>query len=297
MFKMQQLRVIAAISETGSLSAAGERIGLTQPALSKCVKEMERQLGTELMVRTSRGVTLTPHGLSVARRAEAIARELDKMAEEFSWLRGEITGELSLGLTALGASPFLARAIGDFRAMHPKVRLRINELRSDQIVNLIRNGALHCGILTAYGNARPEGLECHTINEFEVAIVRGGVHRAPVYIDDLMDSEWIEYNPENSDEGYIAALNRELGTRHPVKVTHCSSVRLSVMLAMEFGAVCHFVREAIPTFSEDIAEGRLSVLQIDRKLPSMNLALVHPDRDLLSPTAREFTKLIRARSG
>jgi DNA-binding transcriptional LysR family regulator len=293
MFKMQQLRIIAAIAESGSMSAAAERVGLTQPALSKCVKEMERQLGVDLMVRSPRGVTLTAHGQSVARRAMTIGRELDKLSDDFSWLNGDLTGELSLGLTALGASEFLAGAIGAFRAKHPKVRLTINELRSDQIVNLVRSGALHCGIVTTYGESRPEGLEYHLIKQFEVAFVRGGAHSNNATLEELMELEWIECNQEGFELGYIATLARELGVGHPQKVTHCSSVWLSVMLAAEFGAICYFARESIPYFKQHIARGRMTVLQLDRAVPKMKLALVHAERDTLSPASREFTKLIR----
>ncbi len=296
MFKMQQFRLFAAIAEAGSINAAAEIVGLSQPALSKAVKEMERQLGVELMVRTSRGISLTPHGLAVARRANSIGRELERLAEEFSWLQGEIAGEVSVGITALGVTQQLANAISAFHLAHPKVRISVNEQRSDQILNLVRNGLLDCGILTIYGNSPPEGLEYFLIKSHEVAMVRGGRHSPRMSLDDAMACEWVDYIQEDLGISYISTLTRELGVKHPPKVLHCSSVRLSVLLAIELGAICHFVRGAIPAFRREIEGGRLSVLELDYPLPPMNLGMIHRDREVLSPAAREFAKLVRSMS-
>jgi DNA-binding transcriptional LysR family regulator len=296
MLKLQQFRLFAAIAEAGSFSAAAEIVGLSQPALSKSVKEMERQLGVELLVRTTRGVHLTSHGAAVAKRAVSIRRELDKMLEDFGWICGEITGEISIGVTALGASRPLAQAVGALRTAHPKVRTMIRELRSSQILDLVRNGALDCGLLTTYGHFMPEDLEYSIIESYDVAIVWGGRHQGTMSLDEVMNCEWVDYNAENSEEGYISTLTRDLDLRPPPNVVHCSSVRLSVLLAAELGAVCHFVRQAIPSFHQEIEAGRLSVLELDRAIPKMNLMLVHADRDFLSPAAREFTKLIRSGS-
>jgi DNA-binding transcriptional LysR family regulator len=216
------------------------------------------------------------------------------MSEDFSWFNGEITGEISIGITALGTSRPLAQAVRALRTIHPKVRTAIRELGSSQILDLVRNGALDCGLLTTYGHFVPEGLECSMIASYDVAIVRGGRHQGTISLDEVMNCEWVDYNAENSEEGYIFTLTRDLNLRPPPNVIHCSSVRLSVLLAAELGAVCHFVRQAIPSFRHEIEEGRLSVLQLDRAIPRMNLALVHADRDFLSPAVREFTRVIRS---
>jgi DNA-binding transcriptional LysR family regulator len=294
MLKLQQLRLFGAIAEAGSFSAAAERVGLSQPALSKSVKDMERELGAKLLLRSSRGISLTSYGNAVAKRAASIERELEKLTEDFSWLRGEIAGDLSIGVTALGASGPLARAIGIFRARHPGVRIEIRELRSDQIFDLIRNGLLDCGLLTTYGEGEPEGLEHIRLASFDVAIVRGGRHPARMALAELTQHEWVDYEPVGSNQSYLATLARDLGLPPPTSVLYCSSVRFSVLLAAEVGALCHFIREAIPSFHTEIEDGHLTVLDLDCRLPSMNLAFIHIDREHLSPAAREFSKIVRS---
>jgi molybdate transport repressor ModE-like protein len=294
MLKLQQLKLFGAIAETGSFSAAAEQVGLSQPALSKSVKDMERALGAQLLVRSPRGISLTSYGNVVARRAASIQRELEKLNDDFSWLRGEIVGELAIGVTALGASSPFARAIGSFRARHPAVRIEVREMRSDQIFDLVRNGLLDCGLLTTYGKDEPEGLEHVRLASYEVAIVRGGRHPSRMPITELAEHEWVDYEPVGSSESYLATLARDLGLATPPNVLYCSSVRFSVLLAAEVGALCHFIREAIPSFRAEIEDGRLTVLDLGCELPSMNLAFVHVDREHLSPAAREFSKIMRS---
>jgi DNA-binding transcriptional LysR family regulator len=293
MLKLQQLRLFGAIAETGSFSAAAEKVGLSQPALSKSVKDMERELGARLLLRSSRGITLTSYGNAVAKRAASIHRELERLNDDFAWLRGEIAGELSIGVTALGASGPFARAIGTFRTRHPAVRIEIRQLRSDQIFDLVRNGLLDCGLLTTYGDDEPGGLEHVRMASYDVAIVRGGRHPPRMSLTELMQHEWVDYEPVGSSEGYLATLARDLGLPPPARVLYCSSVRFSVLLAAELGALCHFIREAIPSFRTEIENGRLTVVDPNCKLPSMNLAFIHVDRETLSPAAREFSKIVR----
>jgi hypothetical protein len=113
-------------------------------------------------------------------------------------------------------------------------------------------------------------------------------------ITELTQHEWVDYEPVGSGESYLATLAKDLGLATPPSVLYCSSVRLSVLLAVEIGALCHFIREAIPSFRTEIEDGRLTVLDLGCDLPSMNLAFVHVDREHLSPAAREFSKILRS---
>ena len=90
--KLNQLRDFIAVVEHGSLRLAAAQLGLTAAALSKSLSALEEELHVQLLVRHSRGITLTPFGHTFLARARRIASEAQKATEEMAQLRGEREG-------------------------------------------------------------------------------------------------------------------------------------------------------------------------------------------------------------
>ena len=86
--RLHHLRDLLAVVETGSLRAAARKLGLTQPSLTKSLRQLEEQTALALLVRSSHGVTLTSAGQRVVERARAIESEIRRTAEDLELLRG-----------------------------------------------------------------------------------------------------------------------------------------------------------------------------------------------------------------
>jgi molybdate transport repressor ModE-like protein len=95
--KLPHLRLIAAIEDTGMVSAAAQALNMSQPAASRMIGEMETLMEAQLCERLSRGVRLTPLGQALARQARSVLLQLAQAEQEFDDLRAGRRGVVSLG--------------------------------------------------------------------------------------------------------------------------------------------------------------------------------------------------------
>lgn len=150
---LRQIEALAALAAAGSFSRAAERLGMSQPALSQAVRDLERALGVRLVDRTSRRVALTAAGLRfadrAARGAEAIAAAVAE-ARDTGALRA---GRLRLAAPPLIAATILPRAAATFAAAHPGVALSIADVGQAEVVARLRDGRADLGLGTVAADA------------------------------------------------------------------------------------------------------------------------------------------------
>ncbi|WP_030906737.1 LysR substrate-binding domain-containing protein [Streptomyces sp. NRRL F-5126] len=137
--KLRHLRYVVAIAEQGSLVAAAERLHITQPVLTRGLRELEAILGVELFVRSSRGMAPTLFGDVFVDHAQAVLAELRRAGRHIEELAEGHAGTVTVGLFLAGASVLLPRAVARVKAKYPDLTV------------LIRHGspeALHEALLT-----------------------------------------------------------------------------------------------------------------------------------------------------
>lgn len=125
--KLSHLRDILAVSEHGSLRAAGRHLGIAQPAITRSIREIEHELGVPLFERHAKGVRLTPMGEVFVRRATTIDSELRRAREEIGQLKGRATGQVTVALSTASSIALLPRVVADFRRRYPEALLKISE--------------------------------------------------------------------------------------------------------------------------------------------------------------------------
>jgi DNA-binding transcriptional LysR family regulator len=169
--ELLDLRAFLAIMETGSFHKAAEIVNLSQPALSRRIKQLEATIGAPLLERTTRKVTPTTVGRDLQ---PLLQRLLDEL--ETSVLSMSETGKLQHGQVTIACVPtaafyFLPRVIRRFHTQHPKIRIRILDLSAGEGLRSVANGECEFGI-SMLGSADPDvtftplvedpfGLACH----------------------------------------------------------------------------------------------------------------------------------------
>ena len=145
---LANLNAFIAIAETGSFSGAGERLHLTQPAISKRIAGLEQQLDVRLFDRLGREVTLTEAGRALLPRAYQILNVLDDTRRALTNLTGEVSGRLTLATShhiGLHRLPPLLRA---FTRAHPQVALDIQFLDSEVAYEEVLHGRAELAVIT-----------------------------------------------------------------------------------------------------------------------------------------------------
>lgn len=205
--KLTALQAFVAAIDDGSLRKAAVRLGLSQPALSKMLRELELELGASLVERSTRGVLPTAQGKVLYERASAAARELSRAVEEIGQLGGRMVGELSVTAVPLAVMLLIPEALRTFGREFPEMRLRISEeLYIAQLARLRnREADVALGPIPqdlAQGEFQVEPL----IPIAMVAVVRKGNPLARVRrLAELQDARWV-YTGTAGDTGYAREL-------------------------------------------------------------------------------------------
>jgi DNA-binding transcriptional LysR family regulator len=191
--KLTQLSYVAAIAERGSLRAAARHLGVAQPAFSRSIAELERELGAPLFERRAKGMAATPLGQAFAKRAVAILNDVERAKDEFAQLRGHAVGSVTVGLSIAAHLRLLPKALRPFRSRYPKVRLRIMEGLYPTLAPALLDGSVDFYVGPDPGLKLPQTLRKEVVLSGERAVLcRIGHPLANVTsLKQLGEAEWI----------------------------------------------------------------------------------------------------------
>jgi DNA-binding transcriptional LysR family regulator len=155
--ELRQLAYLVAVAETGNFTRAAARVHVSQPGISAQIRQLERELGAELIDRSGRVATLTPAGRAAIDHARDALAAADALRRAVDEVRGLLTGTLSIGMiTGCRITP-LFDALAGFHDAHPNVDVTLFEAGSDVLTAQVRAGTTDVALIGA--PAVPEGLE------------------------------------------------------------------------------------------------------------------------------------------
>ena len=143
-----QLKAFVAVVDQGGFTAASRRLGLSQPAVSRAVATLEKELGLRLVVRSRDGLSLTEAGSLALTHAREAARHLSLMHTEIAALAGEITGTLSLASLPSVTGTLVAPQLQTFTERHPAVTMRLLEGSEQEVRDWLDQGAAEAGVVS-----------------------------------------------------------------------------------------------------------------------------------------------------
>jgi DNA-binding transcriptional LysR family regulator len=157
------LALFNAVAQAGGISRGAEQARVSQPAVSKQIKELEGALKVQLLERLPRGTRLTEAGCILAGYAERLAaleREAARAIEEF---RGLKRGRLAIGASTTIGAYLLPQVMGEFHQLHPQVELQLEVANTEDVQKLLRSGAVEIGLTEGIGEA--EGLDSEVFHQ------------------------------------------------------------------------------------------------------------------------------------
>jgi len=149
------LQAFIAVAESGSFSRAGERIFLTQPAISKRIAALEQDIGARLFDRVGRKIHLTPAGEALLLRTRAVLSELEDIKRDITNLSGTIAGELSVATSHHIGLHRLPGPLKQFHETYTQVRLNLHFMDSEKACNAVARGELELAVVTLPPSADP----------------------------------------------------------------------------------------------------------------------------------------------
>ena len=146
MITLRQLRYLTSLARHRHFGRAAEDCAVTQPALSMQVRELEREIGTELVERRPGEITLTDTGIEVAERAEHILAATRDLID-FVRHRDVLSGALKLVIIPTVAPYVLPRVLPWLQSTHPRLRLEVRETQTNVLLDELARGELDCVML------------------------------------------------------------------------------------------------------------------------------------------------------
>lgn len=153
--KDHQLRALLQVAEQGSIRGAAKALHLSQSALTKALRELEADVGAELLLRSYKGVEFTPAGQSLLSRARLAQSTLDKAREEIRWLRGGAGIQVTVGVTPAIAATALPRVLNEFEREQPDASLTLVEGMLTNVLPGLMEGRIDFAIAAAQPDELP----------------------------------------------------------------------------------------------------------------------------------------------
>jgi len=144
---LRQLRVFQAVAAQGSFTRAGAQVGLSQPAVSRCVTELEQQLGLKLLDRTTREVVLTAAGRNLAARLERVLDDLDAALLDVRGLATQRQGRVRIASSPTLSANLLPECIARCQREHPGLALVLLDRMQHDALASVRSGEVDFGVV------------------------------------------------------------------------------------------------------------------------------------------------------
>lgn len=287
-----QLRYFLATVDGGSVRAGARRAGITQPAMSKSLRQLERSLGARLLSRSARGVALTPAGRAFLARARVVDAELRRAEEELAQLQGRGDG----GSVAMGIAPPISLVVPDamalFRRRFPDARVRIVEGVRTALLGPLRVEQLDFVVAQDPGGPAEAGLRFRPLLRpgLVVAGRRGHPLARARSLAELAGASWLVFNPPGTG-GMLERAFRAAGLAPPRTLVDCESYA-SALALLARSDLLGLVFERL--FSEPLAARFLQRFEVAEKIGAPSLGMFVRAETPLAPAAAAMAQAVTA---
>ncbi|XKM13603.1 LysR substrate-binding domain-containing protein [Orbaceae bacterium ac157xtp] len=287
--KIHQLKAFQAVIRYGSIRAAARSLNLSQPALTRSLKELENSLGTTLVTRGVHGVQLTESGRLFSIRMEIILSELQKATEELKYVNEQAEGQLRLGCSSLILTTIYPKMIAEFRQYQPKASLFLQEGQLSTLMPNLRNNKLDFAI-----GSVSENIPLHEFVEeplfkasFTILCRKGHPLERSTNLEQLANANWII---PATDMGYYHELQNIFDGVINTSFLSTDSMVCGLNLILESDYLIVIAK----TMSNPFLLGdRLTEIKLKTELPKATFSLIYPRNIPLTLTANRMIKILR----
>ena len=289
--KLDQLQHLIAIVEQGSLRAAARRLDVPQPALTRSIRSLEKELGVDLFARQTTGMSLTAEGRRFQVRASAIVNEARRAKEEIQLVRGDYEGTVSAALSIMPHVGMLPSTLPVFNRTYPKVRLRISENLLPAVESALREGSVDYYLGAAPHQSPSAGLTMQHLCDNTRVVVGRKNHPLlkATHLKELAQADWattaIDYNAEED----LARLFGNYQLPAP-RVMFQARSAMSVLVALAQTDLLAML--PVQWIHNPMTRDLLQAFTLEEKIPAPSIVLVRRVDLPLTPPAEFFCDVL-----
>jgi len=291
--KLSLLRAADALETQGSVVKAAATLGMTQPALTKALRELEDVAGCRLFERHPRGVTPTQAGALVVRGARRVLAELRRLDEQLDELASAGSGTVAVGALPVAAAGILPGVLIRLKETHPFVTVRMQQGRTEDLLPLLASGELDLIVGRLYEPAVPDGFAREALWSEPISILARADHpifAGPATVERLSEYELVLPTVSQRVGQEIEHLLVQLGlhSRAPVRSSSYSFIREMLLQSDALSIMPRLMMVG------DLLRGALRVVAPPVAAPERPAGLILPRDRALPPPARALADALRA---
>jgi DNA-binding transcriptional LysR family regulator len=289
--KLHQVRDVIAVADKGSLRSASRHLGLAQSAITRSIRQLERELGAPLFERRKRGTVLTPMGAIFLRRARIATSELGRAREEIQQHQGGTEGTVVACLSTSTHIALLPGALQPFRARYPGVKLHVIEgFKFETLEARLKDGRIDFYIGMQPDEAPGPELIMETLflNSRVVLARIGHPLGGALSLSELVEAEWVSVGERAERD--LAAIFRRHGLKPP-RHTATGDSALSLMTLVANTDLLAMLPRQWAAFSP--AAVLLRQIRVRESIPAPSVVLIRRTEMPLTPAAEYLCDLLR----
>lgn len=285
--KPHQLKAFLAVVELRSIRQAANALHITQPAISRAIRELEEHLAVPLFVRSAHGVTPTEYGLAFERRARLLGQEAERARDELRQMRDGQLGCVRVAVSSVPAMALLPQALALFRAQLPSTALEFSEGLAPLVLPALREGLLDLALVQHRLERVGPDVDCEELLTTPLAIcARVGHPRARARsLAALQHAEWVGW-----DRAMVEDLFTAGGCPAPERIVVSRSMEITRALVGRGDLISVFAR---PALDRELARHGIRAIPVQTRLPELTISAITRRGHIPTPAAQKFLEAVR----
>lgn len=298
MLDVRRMVLLAAVIDSGSMTAAAEALTYTTSAVSQQLRRLEKEVGQPLLQRQPRGIVPTEAGLVLADHARRITRQLAAAEADLAQVAGLRRGKLTVGTFPTVGGSLLALAVSRFRTAHPGVRLTVRSGRLEQLTEMLDSGDVDLSLLWDYAWNRVDPSAyalTHLLDDPTMLVVSADhplADRKRVDMADLAAEEWVVREPDHPVAEVLDRSCRAAGFRPRIAFHANDYQEAQAMVSVGLG-IALAPRTAVTNPHPDVR-----VISLGKTAPARRILLARRQERVPAPAeaamVRVFADVARA---
>jgi len=288
----RQLQVFKAVAETGGITSGSERLHVSQPAVSKHIRDLEEDLNASLFDRHPRGVSLTAAGEVLLRHARRMEALQEDARDELDSLRGVRSGRLAIGASTTIGSYLLPTLLEQFHRFHPGIRISVVVANTRHIQQQLMDYALDIGLTEGF--AEQEAFHAEVFARDKLVPVASPAFARAYKLRDLASLDAVPCILREEGSGTRAVVERAFA-RHQLNPQPLMSLGSTEAIKRLAGSGLGYAVVTKLAVSEELADGRLVRLPVPELTIDRPLHLVRLKERSIPSAVGAFMQLLNSR--
>jgi DNA-binding transcriptional LysR family regulator len=293
--KLRDLHVFSTVVQRGSMAKAAQHLGVSAPAVSEVIADLEHALGVRLLDRSAQGIESTIYGDALLKRSVAVFDELKQSIRDIQFLSDATTGEVRIGSMEAPWFALLPDVILRFSKQYPRIKVHTDLVDHSEVFRGLRERRYDCVLMAGLQDIAADDLKAEILYD-DISIVVARAHskwvsRRKIDLAELIDEPWVFSGPTSWGRPRGEEIFRAGGLSRPEPMVTADSIILRARLVAGSPYLALFVTSVLRRLIAD--NYAVAALPVDLRANAWSVGIVTLKNRTLSPVVERFLACVR----